>query len=135
LPRPSRARADEESARKNYELAAAKNPGRTDPEKFVLQIMRARLNPSRPTAKQLALYAGDYGQSKVSLEKGVLFYQGTGPRLEGPPPHRLIPLTETLFAVDGYCNFWLEFVLTDGKVKAVARLYDDGRRETSPRSE
>jgi hypothetical protein len=37
--------------------------------------------------------------------------------------------------VDGYCNFWLEFVLTDGKVTAVVRLYDDGRRETSLRSE
>jgi hypothetical protein len=36
--------------------------------------------------------------------------------------------------VDGYCYFWLEFLLTDGKVTAVVRLYDEGRRETSPRS-
>ena len=128
-------KGDKESARKNYELAAAKNPGRTDPEKFMLQITRARLNPSPPTAKQLALYAGDYGESKLSLENGALFYHGTGPQPAGPPPYRLIPLTKTLFAVDGYCNFWLEFVLTDGGVTAVVRLYDDGRRETSPRSE
>jgi predicted alpha/beta superfamily hydrolase len=128
-------KGDKEWARKNYELAAAKNQGRTDPEKFMLRITRARLSPSPPTAEQLALYAGDYGQSKVSLENGALFYQGTGPQPAGSPPYRLIPLTETLFAVDGHCYFWLEFVLTDGKVTAVVRLYEDGRRETSLRSE
>jgi hypothetical protein len=64
---------------------------------------------------------------------GNFFIKEPVPRLAAPPPYRLIPLTETLFAVDGYCNFWLEFVLTDGKVTAVARLYDDGRRETSAR--
>jgi predicted alpha/beta superfamily hydrolase len=129
------AKGDKESARKNYELAAAKNKGQTDPEKIMLQITRAKLNPSRPTAKKLALYAGDYGQRKVSLEKGVLLYQETGPQSAGyRPPYRLIPLTETLFALDGLNNFWLEFVLTDGKVAAVVGLYNDGRRETSPRS-
>ncbi len=122
------AKGDKESARKNYELAAAKNPGRTDPEKIMLQITRAKLNPSQPKAERLAAYVGDYGGRKVTLDQGVLFYQRTGPKF------RLIPLTETLFALDSYDNFWLEFVLTDGKVTAVVGLYDYGQREPSPRS-
>ena len=125
------AKGDKESARKNYELAAAKNPGRTEAEKIYLQITKAKLNPSRPTARQLALYAGDYGDRKVTLEKGGLIYQGADPQSQ---PQRLVPLTETLFAVEGNDSFWLEFVLTDGKVSALAGLYADGRRESSPRT-
>ena len=125
------AKGDNESARKNYELAAAKNPGRTEAEKIYLQITKAKLNPSRPTARQLALYAGDYADRKVTLEKGVLIYQKADPQSQ---PHRLVPLTETLFAVEGDDSFWLEFVLTDGKVSALVGLYADGRRESSPRT-
>lgn len=125
------AKGDKESARKNYELAAAKNPGRTEAEKIHLQVTKAKLNPSRPTAKQLALYAGGYGDRKVTLEKGALIYQKADPQSQ---PQRLVPLTETLFAVEGTDGFWLEFVLTDGKVSALAGLYADGRRESSPRT-
>lgn len=125
------AKGDRESARKNYELAAAKNPGRTEAEKINLRITKAKLNPSRPTAKQLALFAGGYGDRKVTLEKGALIYQKADPQSQ---PQRLVPLTETLFAVEGADGFWLEFVLTDGKVSALAGLYADGRRESSPRT-
>ena len=124
------AKGDRESARKNYDLAAAKNPGRTDAEKIYLRVIKAKLDPYRPTAEQLALYAGDYGDRKVTLEKGGLIYQKAEPQSQ---PQRLVPLTETLFAVEGSDSFWLEFVLTDGKTSAVVGIYDDGRREPSPR--
>jgi hypothetical protein len=93
-----------------------------------LQITKAKLNPSQPTPEQLALFAGDYGDRRVTLEQGTLLYKRSGPQ------YRLIPLTETLFALDGYDNFWLEFVSTDGKVTAVVGLYEGGQREPSPRS-
>lgn len=121
------AKGDKGSAAKNYELAVQKNPGRTEPEKILLQVAKAKLNPAAPTAKQLKLYPGDYGVRKVFLEKGVLSYQRSGPK------YRLIPLSETLFALDGYDNFWLEFVVVDGKAASVIGLYADGRRETSQR--
>ncbi len=124
------AKGDRESARKNFELATAKNPGRTDAEKVYLQVTKAKLSPSRPTAEQLALYAGDYGNRKVTLEKGGLIYQRTQPQSQ---PQRLVPLTETLFAVEGNDSFWLEFVMTDGKASAVLGLYADGNRDTSRR--
>lgn len=121
------AKGDKGSAAKNYELAVQKNPGRTEPEKILLQVAKAKLNPAAPTAKQLKLYPGDYGVRKVFLEKGVLSYQRSGPK------YRLIPLSETLFALEGYENFWLEFVVVDGKAASVIGLYADGRREPSER--
>jgi hypothetical protein len=64
---------------------------------------------------------------KVVLENGTLLYQRSGPKL------RLTPITETIFAVEGYDSFWLEFVMTDGKATSVIGIYGDGRREASPR--
>ena len=121
------AKGDKVSAGKNYELSVEKNPGQTEPEKIFLQVAKARLDPKPVAAKKLKMYPGDYGIRKVFLENGVLTYQRSGPKL------RLFPITETMFAVEGYDSFWLEFVLTDGKATAVIGLYAGGRRESSPR--
>ena len=64
----------------------------------------------------------------MSLENGVLYYQRTGPK------YRLVPMTETLFAVEGLDYFRLEFVVKDGKAMAVNGLYDNGDKDTSPRT-
>jgi predicted alpha/beta superfamily hydrolase len=123
------AKGDKVSAAKSYDLSVQKNPGQTEPEKIFLQVARARLNPKPVAAKKLKMYPGDYGVRRVFLENGVLTYQRIGPN-----KLRLTPITETIFAVEGYDSFWLEFVITDGKVSAVVGLYADGRRESSPRT-
>ena len=65
---------------------------------------------------------------KVTFEQGSLMYQRTGPK------SRLIPMTETLFAVEGLDYFRVEFVMRDGKVTGIVGVYDNGEREPSPRT-
>ena len=73
-------------------------------------------------------YAGVYGERKVTFENGALFYQRTGPK------YRLIPMTATLFALDGLDYFRVEFVVKDGKTVELIGLYDNGERDPSPRT-
>jgi hypothetical protein len=69
-----------------------------------------------------------YGERKVTFENGVLQYERTGPK------YRLIPLTETLFAVEGLDYFRVEFVVKGGKAVELIGLYDNGERQPSPRT-
>jgi hypothetical protein len=129
LAEMQRARGDKESARKNYALSVQKNQGRTEAEKVLLRIATARLNPSLASAKTMKLYPGVYGVRTVTLEKGVLYYQRAG-----RPKFRLVPLTETIYAPDGYDNFWIEFVLSGGKATEIVGLYGLGQWDSSPRT-
>ena len=90
--------------------------------------MKAKTNSPRLDEKTLKSYAGVYGERKVTLESGVLYYQRTGPK------YKLAPLTQTLFAVEGLDYFRLEFVIKDGKAVEVAGLYDNGEKDGSPRT-
>jgi len=123
------AKGDKESAKKYYDLYIRNCQDKTEPEKILLQIVKAKAHPSRASEKTLKMYPGVYGERTVFLENGVLSYQRTG-----RPKFRLIPLTETLYALDGYENFWIEFVVTDGKAAEIVGLYGDGRREPSHRT-
>jgi len=105
----------------------------TDPEAkselaWIITGQKAKLNPPQVAEKILKMYPGVYGERKVFLEKGVLYYQRTGPK------YRLVPMTETLFAVEGLNYFRLEFVVMDGKATSVVGLYDNGERDSSPRT-
>ena len=117
-----------------YEMALEKLAAKaTDPDRknefaWILSGKKAKLNPPRVAERILKMYPGVYGERKVSLENGVLYYQRTGPK------YRLVPMTETLFAVEGLDYFRLEFVVTDGKAMAVNGLYDNGDKDTSPRT-
>ena len=117
-----------------YEMALEKLAAKaTDPDRknefaWILSGKKAKLNPPRVAEKILKMYPGVYGERKVSLENGVLYYQRTGPK------YRLVPMTETLFAVEGLDYFRLEFVVKDGKAMAVNGLYDNGDKDTSPRT-
>jgi hypothetical protein len=90
--------------------------------------LEAKQNPPRLDAKTLMTYAGDYGERKVSFEEGALYYQRTGPK------YRLIPLTQTVFALDGLDSFRLQFVVKAGKAAELIGVYDDGHRDISPRT-
>lgn len=90
---------------------------------------RARLEPVDLDVTLLEKYIGEYGERKITLENGELFYQRTGPK------YRLIPLKENLFAVESLDYFRIEMT-TDkkGNVTALIGLYDDGRKDPSERT-
>ena len=71
---------------------------------------------------------GVYGERKIAFENGGLVYQGTGPKF------RLVPMTGTLFAVEGLDYFRVEFVLKDGKSVEIIGRYDNGKQDSSPRT-
>ncbi|MGZ5479793.1 MAG: S41 family peptidase, partial [Candidatus Aminicenantales bacterium] len=108
--------------------ANATDPGRKAEFEWILAGEKAKQNPPRVDAKTLKTYAGEYGERTVVFENGALFYQRTGPK------YRLVPLTTTLFALDGLDNFRIEFVIKDGKAVELIGLYDDGERDPSPRT-
>jgi retinol-binding protein 3 len=95
---------------------------------WVLAGIRARTAPPALDEPTLRSYAGSYGDRKVTFENGALFYERTGPK------YRLVPLTRTLFALDGMDTFRLEFVVTDGKAVEVTGIYDNGQRDQSKRT-
>ena len=108
--------------------AKASDAQRKSELEWILFGQKAKLNSPHVDEKILKTYAGLYGDRKVTLENGVLQYQRTGPK------YRLIPLTETLFAVEGLDYFRVEFVMKQGKAVELIGLYDDGTRQPSPRT-
>ena len=71
---------------------------------------------------------GVYDERKISLENGQLYYQRSGPKV------RLIPLSATLFGVEGDNDFRLDFVMQNNQAVEVIGLYSDGTKEPSKRS-
>jgi hypothetical protein len=108
--------------------AKARTSERKAEYEWILAGVKAKKDPVRVDAKILSGYAGVYGERKVTFENGELLYQRTGPK------YRLLPMTATLFALDGLDNFRIEFVVKDGKVVELAGLYDNGERQPSPRT-
>ncbi len=108
--------------------AKATEPGRKAEYEWILAGEKAKQNPTRVDMRVLKNYAGAYGERKVTFENGALYYQRTGPK------YRLIPMTATLFALDGLDNFRIEFVIKDGKVVELTGLYDNGEHDPSPRT-
>ncbi|OGD29243.1 MAG: hypothetical protein A2V57_01355 [Candidatus Aminicenantes bacterium RBG_19FT_COMBO_65_30] len=108
--------------------AKAADPERRAEYEWILTGEKAKQSPPRVDEKTLRTYAGVYGERKVTFENGTLYYQRTGPK------YRLIPMSGTLFAVEGLDYFRVEFAVKDGKAVVLVGLYDDGRREPSPRT-
>jgi hypothetical protein len=106
----------------------ATTPDRKAAIEWTLQDRNARLQPVTLSEAALRKFAGNYGPRKVTFEKGVLYYQRTGPK------YKLIPMTPTTFSVEGLDYFRVEFVSQGGKVTQLVGLYEDGRREPSDRS-
>jgi hypothetical protein len=119
---------------RGYRLAVEKLAAKaSDPEQkaqyaWIIGGLDAKAKPVRVDEKVLKTYAGVYGERTVILENGALFYQRTGPK------YRLVPMSPTLFAVEGLDNFRVEFVVKDGRAVELVGLYDDGGRQPSPRT-
>jgi Periplasmic protease len=106
----------------------AASPEEKNVIEWTLQGEKAKLTPVTVSEATLRKYAGTYETRKITLDNGALYYQRTGPK------YRLTPMTQTTFFVEGLDSFRVEFVLEGGKAKQLVGLYDDGRREPSPRT-
>jgi retinol-binding protein 3 len=129
IPVPAAQAFDRAYAMALEKLAAkATDPQRKGEYEWILAAEKAKQNPPQVNETTLKTYVGVYGERKVTLESGALFYQRTGPKF------RLVPLTATLFAVEGLDYFRAEFVVKDGKAVELVGVYDNGDREPSPRT-
>ncbi len=105
-----------------------------DIEKFRIEWIKkdldAKLNPITLDIKTMKKYVGIYGFRKIILEKGVLFYQR-----ENRPRHRLIPLGDEWYKLDDLDYFRIQFTTDEsGNVAELIGVYDDGRRDTTIRT-
>jgi len=112
------------------QLQSTEDEGRRFQISWALDGLRAKLAPVEVDEAVLANYAGAYGERQVWLEDGALYYQRTGAR------YRLIPLKETLFALEGVDHFRVGFVLDEsGQVREMVGNYDIGMTQVFPRTE
>ena len=129
VPVPAAQAFDRAYAMAVEKLAAkASDPQRKGEFEWILVGLRAQQDPPRVDEKALKIYAGEYGERKVTFENGALHYQRTGPK------YRLVPLTEVLFTVEGLDYFRVEFVVKDGLAVELVGLYDNGDRQPSKRT-
>jgi len=106
----------------------AGEPERKSEFEWILAGLKAQADPPRFSEADLRTFVGVYGERKVTFENGRLFYQRTG------PVFKMIPMTKTLFAVEGLDDFRVEFVFRDGKAVELVGIYSDGERQPSPRT-
>ena len=89
-----------------------------------LSGLKASLDPITLSSAVLTSYVGSYGERKVDMENGKLYYQrGPGGK------HELKPISQDTFMVDDLAYFRLQFLSENDKVTAVKGLYDNGRTD------
>jgi hypothetical protein len=97
---------------------------------WAIDGLRAKLEPVELDEAVLSGYAGTYGERRVWLEDGALYYRRSGPR------YRLVPLSDRLFALEGLDRFRIEFVPGDGgTARELVGHYDNGMTDRSARTE
>jgi len=112
------------------QLETAGDEGRRFQISWAIDGLRARLEPVSVDPAELNRYAGTYGERKIWLEDGELYYRRSGPAF------RLIPLKERFFALEGLDRFRAEFVLDEtGRAVELVGHYDNGMTDVSPRTE
>ncbi|MEE8524547.1 MAG: S41 family peptidase [Thermoanaerobaculia bacterium] len=98
---------------------------------WALEGLEVEIEPVHSDPSRLADYVGVVGPRRVRLEDGDLLYQR-----DGAPEHRLIPMGDERFALDGYDRARVRFERdASGKVTTLVVLYDNGHQEPNPRSE
>jgi CubicO group peptidase (beta-lactamase class C family) len=96
---------------------------------WIKEAIQVEEKPILIQEETLEKYAGDYGPRHVYLRQGRLYY-----KREGRKEYELLPLAKDKFALKGYGDFRLRFVLDKkGKVTKVVGLYLGGRTDESPR--
>ena len=118
-------------------LAAFRAAAAADPDdealgrrvEWIGDLLAARERPVEVAPEILESYAGAYGPRRLTLEDGTLRYQR-----DGGAEYRLVPLTESLFALDGLTIFRLEVVRgDDGVPSKLVGHYVNGQSDETPR--
>jgi hypothetical protein len=109
-------------------LAKAGDTGAKHELEWVLGGLKAKQNPVQASEATLKMYEGLYGERKVTLENGALYYQRTGPK------YRLIPMSETLFQPEGLDDYRFRFEVENGKAVRIVGISIDGEEDPSSRS-
>ena len=92
-----------------------------DAAAWSLPVVEARLGPPVDEGAAARRAAGRYEGRELSVEDGALIYSWRG-RFS----LRLVPLNETLFAVEGTDDYRFRLVTEGGEVTALERVFRDG---------
>lgn len=96
---------------------------------WMIESLTATLNYVEIDAALLKKYEGDYGDRKIYLENGRLYYQRSGRQ-----KFELTPMSENTFMLNEIDYFRLKFESdSSGNIISVTGLYDDGNTDSSPR--
>jgi len=110
-------------ALKNLEMKTTDEKGKQK-IKWVLETLDAVYNPITVEKSLLETYAGNYDNNRyVTFENNSLYYTRKGMGRK----HKLIPITENQFLLDGIDDVRLEFV-KNGQIKLYV-IYEDGKTQ------
>jgi CubicO group peptidase (beta-lactamase class C family) len=99
---------------------------------WYLPALYSQVYPPDTTAAQLQHFVGKYGARFVKFEEGKLYYSREGRNTRA----QLNRLTESIFEVEGVPEFRLMFHSdANGQTDKLIGLYQDGRRDESPKDQ
>lgn len=98
--------------------------------KWMLEDIEALQKPLLVTTSVLKNYTGNYGNRKLFIEYGKLYFQR-----EGDQKYALSPLKEDLFRFVETDEIRLRFISDHGKVTGVQIIYKDGNSKTVQKNE
>lgn len=93
-----------------------------------IQGIKAELEPLTLDESILKSYAGSYGPRKIVFKDGKLYY-----KRDDRPLLEMTPVTQDLFAIQGYDWFRIQIVIQDGRANAIKGLYDNGQMDENSR--
>lgn len=99
--------------------------------KWLIESLTSSMNDIEIDNSILKNYSGNYGDRKVYYENGKLFYQRNGRQ-----KFELTPISEDTFMIKDVGYFRLKFIKDDsGKISEIVGMYDDGKTDSSARTE
>lgn len=98
--------------------------------KWHLETQKMLLNPIKIELANLKSYTGRYNERVVTFENEKLYYQ-RGTRKK----HKLTPLNENEFILEGLPDFRIRFILENNTVIALEGLYEEGRTDRDLKTE
>lgn len=99
---------------------------------WYLPELQAKVNQPDTSAERLQRFVGKYGPRSVQMENGQLVYRREGRNTQT----RLVPLTETIFGLEGVSEARFQFHIDEtGRVDKIIGMYPDGRRDENLRDQ
>ena len=105
--------------------ARIKSPSRKKELEWLLEWKRAEVAGAKLRDEDLRIWAGAYGARTVSWRDGDLYQQ-----VDGGPRRRLLPISSSVFLVEGAEWVRLEFSLIAGRRRKLLLEDSSGTRET-----